>query len=446
MDNTTDNETDSGGGSMSPYTKSEQGVIGFILFSIVAISLLGNILVIIAVMSFRRLRDNVTNYFIISLAFSDLMVAIFVMPYNAVHEVLGYWPFGIVFCDIYQSLDILCCTASILNLCVISLDRYLAIISPFTYYERITKNTSLVLIALVWVVSFFISAFPVILDFHEDPSLDGWYNDPMFCILTLHKVFALVSSIISFYIPVIVILFVYASIFVVARRQARQIAAYENTAKRFAGENKKSMARERKAAKTLSIIVGVFIVCWLPFFTINIIDPFCGRCLSPELFAVFVWLGFVNSALNPIIYAQNKNFRRAFKSLLCCYKCKGIHVRDTDTSDAEQTQMAQGTYKTKADAHTTKNGLSSDRTPSRQPSPAATTTTTVPSLSAAVAAKSTINGDTAVVNSSGDNQLPTTHNSNDNTAAETKETAESKSNGSNVVIQVSPEKAETIAD
>ncbi len=153
-------------GPSGPYSKSETIIIGFVLFTIVAISIVGNIMVIIAVLSFKRLRNNVTNYFIISLAVADLMVSTFVMPYNAVHEILGYWPFGTVFCDVYQALDILSCTASILNLCVIALDRYLAITSPFTYYDRITHKTAAVLISCVWLVSFLISAFPVTLDFH----------------------------------------------------------------------------------------------------------------------------------------------------------------------------------------------------------------------------------------------------------------------------------------
>ncbi|XP_072027873.1 D(1) dopamine receptor-like [Amphiura filiformis] len=363
-------------GPASIYSKSEQIILGIVLFSIVFVSIVGNIMVIIAVLSFKRLRDNVTNYFIISLAVADLMLSTFVMPYNAVNEILGYWPFGIVFCDIYQALDILSCTASILNLCVISLDRYLAITSPFTYYERITHKTVGILIAVVWCIAFLISALPVNLDFHEDPDLAeiGWYTDPQFCVLAMNPTFALVSSVISFYIPMTIILFVYARIFVVARRQARQIAAYENTAKRFAGTSKKSMARERKAAKTLAIIVGVFIACWLPFFIVNLVDPFCGRCIDVTLFTVLVWLGFVNSSLNPLIYAQNKTFRRAFKSLLWCYTCKGIQMRDTDTSDAENTAMTNapaGQYRTKTDGM---NSLATSRANSRNPSTVAVST------------------------------------------------------------------------
>jgi hypothetical protein len=91
----------------------------------------------------------------------------------------------------------------------------------------------------------------------------------------------------------------------------------------------------------LAVIVGVFILCWLPFFVVNIIDPYCGHCLPPLPVKIFVWLGYVNSFLNPLIYAQNKTFKSAFKAVLCCYQCRGINPRDVDTSDEERTAVSR---------------------------------------------------------------------------------------------------------
>ncbi|XP_071793662.1 D(1) dopamine receptor-like [Asterias amurensis] len=322
-------------------TIAENAIIGIVLYAIVICSIVGNILVIVAVLSIRRLRSSITNYFIVSLAVADLMVSVLVMPFNASFEILGYWPFGLAFCDIYQAADILSATASILNLCVISLDRFMAITSPFTYYSRMNNRTAAILITTAWVVSFLISVLPVTLNLHEDEELVniGWYTDPEFCVLAMNSTYALISSLISFYIPCVVILFTYARIYVVARRQARQIAAYDFSANRTKQDggtaSHRRMARERKAAKTLAIIVGVFILCWLPFFVANIIDPYCGHCIPPVLFGIFVWLGYINSFLNPFIYAQNKTFRNAFKSLLFCYRCRGINARDFETSDVD---------------------------------------------------------------------------------------------------------------
>lgn len=79
---------------------------------------------------------------------------------------------------------------------------------------------------------------------------------------------------------------------------------------------------ETKAAKTLAIIVGGFILCWCPFFTIYVIRTFCRTCIQPLMFSVMFWLGYCNSALNPLIYAMfSKEFRRAYKDLICRCMC-----------------------------------------------------------------------------------------------------------------------------
>jgi 5-hydroxytryptamine receptor 1 len=79
-----------------------------------------------------------------------------------------------------------------------------------------------------------------------------------------------------------------------------------------------SLSKERRAARTLGIIMGVFVVCWLPFFLMYVIVPFCVSCCpSDKLKQFMTWLGYINSALNPLIYTVfNMDFRRAFKKLL----------------------------------------------------------------------------------------------------------------------------------
>lgn len=79
-----------------------------------------------------------------------------------------------------------------------------------------------------------------------------------------------------------------------------------------------SLSKERRAARTLGIIMGVFVVCWLPFFLMYVIVPFCESCCpSRRLINFITWLGYINSVLNPIIYTIfNMDFRRAFRKLL----------------------------------------------------------------------------------------------------------------------------------
>lgn len=90
----------------------------------------------------------------------------------------------------------------------------------------------------------------------------------------------------------------------------------------------KRFRMETKAAKTLAIIVGLFILCWLPFFTVYVIRAFCTDCVHPTLFSVIFWLGYCNSAVNPMIYALfSKDFRFAFKRIICKCFCAGSALK-----------------------------------------------------------------------------------------------------------------------
>lgn len=80
-----------------------------------------------------------------------------------------------------------------------------------------------------------------------------------------------------------------------------------------------SLSKERRAARVLGIVMGVFVLCWLPFFLMYVILPFCPQCsIAPKTVNFITWLGYVNSALNPVIYTVfNNDFRKAFLKILC---------------------------------------------------------------------------------------------------------------------------------
>uniref|UniRef100_A0A665WG73 D(1B) dopamine receptor n=1 Tax=Echeneis naucrates TaxID=173247 RepID=A0A665WG73_ECHNA len=315
---------------------AHRALTGCVLALLIVWTLFGNFTVCAAVCRYRHLRAKVTNIFIVSLALSDLLVAVLVMPWKAVAEVAGFWPFG-GFCKTWLACDIMCSTASILNLCVISVDRYWAISSPFRYERCMNKKVASVMVGVTWTVSVIISFVPVQLNWHRadigDPALHGDASADGSCDSSLSRTYAISSSLISFYIPVAIMVVTYSRIYKIAQMQIRMISSLERAAEHATAQShrelKVSIRKETKVLKTLSIIMGVFVCCWLPFFILNCALPFCPgpeapggqrgpHCVSEKTFDVFVWIGWSNSSLNPVIYAFNADFRDAFLRLLRC--------------------------------------------------------------------------------------------------------------------------------
>lgn len=179
----------------------------------------GNMLVILSVIRERSLHTQ-TNYFITSLAVADCFVGLCIMPFSALYEVfLNTWFFGEDWCDIWRSLDVLFSTASILNLCVISLDRYWAITDPFSYPMRMTRARSGILIACVWIASSAIS-FPAISFWRA--TREGKMPEYK-CTFTEDLGYLVFSSTISFYLPLLVMVFTYCRIYRAAVIQTRSL-------------------------------------------------------------------------------------------------------------------------------------------------------------------------------------------------------------------------------
>ncbi len=100
-----------------------KSVVGCVFATLTLLALGGNVLVCLSVYFDRHLRKQAENLFLVSLAASDLLVSSLVMGFAAANDLLGSWPFGQVYCKLWVSFDIAACTASILNLCAIALDR-----------------------------------------------------------------------------------------------------------------------------------------------------------------------------------------------------------------------------------------------------------------------------------------------------------------------------------
>ncbi|KAL0860767.1 hypothetical protein ABMA27_009311 [Loxostege sticticalis] len=451
----------------------------------------GNCLVIAAVLCSSKLR-SVTNLFIVSLAVADLLVGVAVLPFSATREVFEIWIFGDVWCSVWLAVDVWMCTASILNLCAISLDRYVAVTRPVSYPSIMSRKRAKALIAGLWVLSFVI-CFPPLVGWKdkkpEEAELkDGWSPNPpcpWTCELTNDAGYVVYSALGSFYIPMFVMLFFYWRIYKAAVRTTKAInqgfrttkgtsigkgmgsrfddnrltlrihrgrgsarphgsplstasnhststslsasperlrrhssarrahekvkisvsypsseqicPALENsrsssrspspslyavhyerdgreltesrlkvrppphhlapgplydeyddkprTTRRMGKRNIKAQVKrfrmETKAAKTLGIIVGGFVFCWLPFFSVYVVRAFCEKCVTPIVFSVLFWLGYCNSAINPLIYALfSKDFRFAFKRIICACFCGGGGGGGRRESDGDGSRRA----------------------------------------------------------------------------------------------------------
>ncbi|KAF3429553.1 hypothetical protein E2986_01674 [Frieseomelitta varia] len=121
----------------------------------------GNMLVIIAIATEKALK-NIQNWFIASLAVADFFLGLVIMPFSLANEIMGYWIFGYWWCDIYSAMDVLLCTASIMNLCLISLDRFWSITQAVDYLKKRTPARAALMITLVWLLSALVCIPPLL--------------------------------------------------------------------------------------------------------------------------------------------------------------------------------------------------------------------------------------------------------------------------------------------
>jgi hypothetical protein len=311
------NGTDAG----VPALDTPRAVLTALVLGVICLmTISGNILVLTAVFINSHLRGT-THYFIANLAVADLLLGTTVLPFSATLEVANdYWYLGMFFCDVWLSVDVLCCTASIMSLCVISIDRYIGVTRPLQHSSIMSERRAGCIILLIWILSMIISIAPLL----------GWKGprkDPLRCSVNQELGYVLFSVSGSFYIPLVIILVVYFRVYREALSQSRFLATGVKTSKsdehkeitlrihtggkassampspnlnstsphyqkksspsyqssssseHSQGSGKKNQKltlagkiakfnREKKAAKTLGIVVGVFILCWFPFFFI----------------------------------------------------------------------------------------------------------------------------------------------------------------------------------
>ncbi|XP_070832237.1 5-hydroxytryptamine receptor 2A-like [Chaetodon trifascialis] len=349
-------------------TAAKKNWAALLILVVIAVTVMGNILVILAV-SLEKKLQNATNYFLMSLAVADMLLGILVMPVSMVTILYDYgWPLPSDLCPIWIYLDVLFSTASIMHLCAISLDRYIGIRNPI-HHSRFNSHTKArIKIMAVWTISAGISMpIPVLgLRDHSKVFKDGS------CLLTDNN-FVLVGSFVAFFVPLTIMVVTYfltinalqneatlcldqlvprpkwSTTFTLSFLPQTSLSSeklFRRSISREAGgrgsggglggacgsvsgslfgrRTMQSISNEQKASKVLGVVFFLFVVMWCPFFITNVLvvvcDPaVCDAGLMGGLLNVFVWVGYLSSAVNPLVYTLfNKTYRAAFLRYVRC--------------------------------------------------------------------------------------------------------------------------------
>ncbi|XP_077076936.1 5-hydroxytryptamine receptor 1E [Siphateles boraxobius] len=347
------NSTATPGAAFPVEVLSQRLAVVALLALLTLLTALVNGAVIAAICTTKKLHLP-ANYLICSLAVTDLLVAVLVMPISILYITVEVWLLGPFVCEAWLSVDMTCCTCSILHLCVIALDRYWAITKAIEYARKRTARRAAAMVATVWLISIFISIPPLFWRQRGDGSQQ--------CIIEHdHVGYTIYSTFGAFYIPMTLILILYSRIYSAAkmlyqkRGSSRHLSSRstdsqnsvthcrvthafcvsdvsssdptaENTvrAPSFDTEapdlderNQICTSRERKAARILGLILGAFILCWLPFFLKELLVGLMLLKPSPQVSDALTWLGYVNSLINPLLYTSfNEDFKQAFKRLI----------------------------------------------------------------------------------------------------------------------------------
>ncbi|XP_068199141.1 trace amine-associated receptor 1-like [Antennarius striatus] len=265
----------------------------------------GNLLVIISIIYFIQLHTP-TNYLILSLAVADLLVGVLVFPFSMAFTVTSCLYHEDLICKIRDSFDVSLCTSSILNLCCISIDRYYAVCQPLTYRTKINVQVTMIMILITWGIAVLIGIAIIFAGFSQGTCEEMCSVDVV--------VANTIGPVLSFYLPAIIMVCIYLKIFLVAQKQVNII---QNTTCQSTRSGTTVSKMERKATKTLAIVMGVFLLCLSPYFFCVVFQPLFHNPPPVPLIEALNWLTLSNSMLNPLIYGLfYKWFRLAFKMII----------------------------------------------------------------------------------------------------------------------------------
>ena len=308
--------------------------------SIAVVAVVGNLLVCFAILTNRSLRRKPTNLLLLSLAVSDLLTAAIAMPFDI--ESLfrqGGWKHGAVMCVAFLTVYLITVPTSILTLLAISVDRYQSLRDPLSRFRRaqfMTQRKALLVIGLIWLYCIIFAFLPIMgwpfLERGQEMILNG------FCMVPFSKLYTSLSNFLNFVGPLVVTCVLNIMIYCIARKHTRGGASFKprQESGQKSKEDAKAHARNLKAAKTTFMFVAAFFFCWQPYSYFSIVANLWGhdnwKTYPSKLFYVLLMFGYLNSALNPFLFAfRNKEFKHTYERMASSVKRRNSRVRRRST-------------------------------------------------------------------------------------------------------------------
>ncbi|XP_056305196.1 nociceptin receptor isoform X1 [Danio aesculapii] len=292
-------------GSDSFFPKGFKITIAVVYMIVCVVGLVGNCLVMYVIIRYTKMK-TATNIYIFNLALADALV-LATLPFQGTDVFLGFWPFGNALCKVVVSIDYYNMFTSVFTLTVMSMDRYVAVCHPVKALDMRTPHKAKVVNICVWVLASAIGVPAMVLGDVEQDN-----GESIECILVLpdprsywDPVFGTCVFLLSFLIPVAIISVCY-SLMVKRLRSVRILSG-----------SKEKDRNLRRITRMVLVVVAAFVVCWTPI-QIMALAQSLGFNLASVQTVVFmhfcIALGYVNSSLNPVLYAfLDENFKRCFR-------------------------------------------------------------------------------------------------------------------------------------
>lgn len=290
------------------YDISAVQVLGYCLAFTPIITVSINVIAMVFIIRAPKLKTN-TRVFLCSLTVCDALVGIVVLPFRIYGIITAHLAdvmrISGTLCDITNSLDVMLCASSIMHLSVLAYDRFLATCRPFKRGYWLNRKSCIVLFIGTWIVPAILSFGVIPLRFHLrgiERTYDCLLEQTKMCHFMANKSYAMTITLLGYAIPAIFILICNNCTLAAVERRRKLFTGLLNINTKRASVNRRHFGT--KLARTIYMMTLGFLGCWLPFFVINFTDPLTSYRVPPYVWLLVTWLGYLNYALNPVIYLK----------------------------------------------------------------------------------------------------------------------------------------------